>query len=330
MKSIPFLDRPVAMLLDFGMCLAMNAVQSRHRLDPGSRGKLEEYIARCEAMTRDEYYALPPVEPGSPPAEAGLRQLSWPSPVRTAYPENNQTRIDLFPCGAGWTSPTVIMLHALMSASDTGYRQWAKKFNSLGWNACFVHLPYHYSRKPAGFVNGELAISADLVRTAEGLRQGVLELRQLMQCLRERGCRGFGLWASSYGAWIGALLGFIEHDFRFMALMEAILNIEHAIWKGGASVVLRRELTGAGIDHALVERHFHLTSPLDALPLCGGEKILFASGDYDRIAPREEIEKLHRKWTGSELLHVPQGHFGNRMMPAVFARLKARGDFRAF
>jgi pimeloyl-ACP methyl ester carboxylesterase len=328
MKRIPFFDRPTAMALDFGMCLAMNAVQWRHRLHAGSRADLEKYIAQCETLTPEEFYGLPAVkiDPGTGNASLDASYYSWPSPVRTPYPENNRTHVDLFPCASGWRAPTVILLHALMSTSDTGYRQWAGKFNELGWNACFVHLPYHYSRRPRGFMNGELAISADLVRTAEGLRQGVLELRQLMGHLRGLGCREFGLWASSYGAWIGALLGFVERDFRFLALMEAILNIEHAIWEGAASVVLRRELRRSGIDHPLVERHFHLTSPIRNFPLCGGKKVLFASGDYDRIAPHADIESLHRQWSGSELLRVPQGHFGNRMMPAVFERLRARGD----
>ena len=33
-----------------------------------------------------------------------------------------------------------------MSVSMAGYRLWARRFNSLGWNAAFVDLPFHYSR----------------------------------------------------------------------------------------------------------------------------------------------------------------------------------------
>src|SRR3989441_7361526 len=41
-----------------------------------------------------------------------------------------------------------------------------------------------FSRVPRGYWNGELAITCDLIRNAEGLRQGVIELRQLMSALR--------------------------------------------------------------------------------------------------------------------------------------------------
>jgi pimeloyl-ACP methyl ester carboxylesterase len=325
MNMAIFFDKPAAIALDFGMCLAMNVIQWRHRLHANSREELEQYIAKCEGLTPEEYYAVPTGPDEIPVSLTGSSFLNWSSPVQTPHPENNRAHADLFPCERGWSAPTVILLHALMSASDAGYRRWAQRFNTLGWNACFVHLPYHYSRIPRGFVNGELAISADLVRTAQGLRQGVVELRQLMRHLRGCGCREFGLWASSYGGWIGALLAFHERDFRFLALMEPIVNIEHAIWESIASVVLRRDLQRSGIDHALVERHFHLTSPMHNLPLGGNEKVLFAAGDYDRIARVADVERLQRAWPGSQLLRVPQGHFGHRMMPAVFEHLKAGG-----
>src|SRR5947199_201619 len=121
-------------------------------------------------------------------------------------------------CVARKNALTVFMLHALMSATHIGYRRWAARFNELGWNACFVHLPYHYSRVPRGYWNGELAITADLIRNAEGLRQGVMEVRQLIATLREQGCREFGILGTSYGGWIGALLAMVEGDFSFVAL----------------------------------------------------------------------------------------------------------------
>ena len=191
---------------------------------------------------------------------------------------------------------------------------------------CFVHLPYHFSRVPRGYWNGELAITCDLIRNAEGLRQGVIELRQLMSALRQRGCRDFGVVATSYGGWIGALLAMVERDLRFVALMAPIVNIEHAIWASPAGRRIRRELRQADIEPSLVARHFHLSSPLHNQPLCDSARVLFVTGEYDSIAPAEEIEAIQRKWEGSELLRVRQGHFGYRMMRETIARLKERGD----
>jgi hypothetical protein len=318
------LGRISARLLDAAMCGMMNATQRRHRLDIHSREILVRYIDSCSHLSRDEYYRSAPAEivvgNHSQPAS-----LVWNSPINSGYAENDRAFARYFPAPGGRNAPTVLLLHALMSASDRGYRQWAAKFNAKGWGACFVHLPYPYSRVPRGRRNGELAITADLVRTAEGVRQGVAELRQLLAWLRGQGVSKFGLWACSYGGWIGALLASVERDFQFVTLLEPIVNIDHAIWHSPAGAALRRELHRAGIEPALPTRHFPLTSPMYGQPLCGGDRVLLAAGDYDTIATPADIAGLQALWPGSTLLHEPQGHFGYRLMPAAWHWLVAQG-----
>ncbi len=313
-----------ASIVDAAMCASMNFVQARHRLAPDSRVTMEDYVRRCETLSPAQYFdhthsdLLPEIE------ASGEKTFTWPSPLTTQYPRNNVARVDVFPSRAGWEAPTVLMLHALMSATDIGYKRWAARFNALGWNACFLHLPYHYSRVPPGYWNGELAITSDLVRNAEGLRQGVMEARQLMRALRKMGCNEFGLLGTSYGAWIAALTCAVERDIRFAALMAPIVNVEHAIWRCPASMMMRRHLRKRGIDAALIARHFHLTSPLFMTPLVPTDRILLVAGDYDLVAPPDDIAELHKQWGGSELLRIPQGHFGYRMMRETFARLRER------
>lgn len=311
-------------MLDLVMCGMMNGIHLRHHLPPGSRKKFEDYIRECEPMTPEEFYdaQLPDVKPVN-----GGGSIRWESPVRTEFPENNVTHVDLYPCAKGWEAPTVLMLHALMSTSDEGYKRWAQKFNEQGWNACFIHLPYHYSRVPRGYFNGELAISPDLVRTGQGLRQGVAELRQLMAHLRGLGCPEFGLWATSYGGWIGALLSFVESDFRFLSLMSPIVNVDHAIWESPAAIWVRNQLRKHGITREMVGRHYHLTSPMHNTPLCGADRAILVTGNYDLTSLPEDVESLHKKWTGSEFRLIPQGHFGYRIMPDMLERLIERGMF---
>ena len=324
--------------VDSLLCASINWLHRRHPLNGHSRQEMECYLTNCERLSPEEYYAPPQAigsngDYDSKPVVNGAHDslvatLSWRSPIETAFTTNNTARADFFRTDPRtWTgAPTVFLLHSLMSSSPTGYHRWAGKFNELGWNACFVHLPYHFSRVPAGYWNGELAITPDLIRNAEGLRQGVIELRQIMESLREHGCNEFGVLATSYGGWIGALLTLVESDFRFVALMSPIVNVEHAVWKSPAARRLRRELVQAKIEGALVARHFHLSSPVHGRPVCDPTRILFVSGEFDSIAPPSEIEAIHQTWRGSGLLRVRQGHFGHRMMPETIAHLKQRGD----
>ncbi|HEY2344105.1 MAG TPA: hypothetical protein VGH90_13770, partial [Chthoniobacteraceae bacterium] len=192
-KERPFFaetwDRTTACVLDGAMCAMMYALQRRHRLDAGSRSTLERYVREFESASRPAFFAFTP--PSSLEGGPTAPHLRWLSPISSTFPQNDHLHVDLYPSSRGWSAPTVLFLHALMSASDTGYRRWAAKFNARGWNACFIHLPFHYSRTPSGHFNGELAITADLVRSAKGLRQGVIELRQLIDTLRGWGCREF-------------------------------------------------------------------------------------------------------------------------------------------
>ena len=318
------LRRSAAVAVDLVMCASMNLVQSRHRLHPGSRAEMENYVIDCEKLTLPEFYACPEVGLSATFDDRYGAVVTWPSPVRTAFPANDTARVDLYPCAIGWQAPTVLMLHALMSAGDVGYRKWAARFNALGWNACFLHLPFHYSRVPPGTWNGELAITADLIRNAQGLRQGVIEVRQVIAALRKLGGTEFGLLGTSYGGWIGALVAAIEKELRFVALMAPIVNVHHTLWESLAAVSMRRELKRAGIEPALVARHFRLSSPSHMEPVADPKRILFAAGDYDLIARPADITALQEKWSGSELLRVPQGHFGYRMMRETVERLKER------
>ena len=320
------LHRASATAVDLVMCASMNLLQSRHRLNGRSAEEMEHYVAECEKLTPREYYAAPQdVDLVRAIDNANGATITWRSPIETRFPRNNTARADFFPCARGKTAPTVIMLHALMSATHIGYHRWAARFSELGWNACFVHLPYHYSRVPRGYWNGELAITADLIRNAEGLRQGVIEARQLIGALRKHGCSEFGILGTSYGGWIGALLAMVERDLRFVALMCPIVNVEHAIWQNPGTAFMRRELRRAKIAPELVARHFHLSSPLHNEPACDPTRVLFVSGDFDLIARPSDIAAIQQKWRGSELLRVPQGHFGYRMMRNTIARLKERG-----
>lgn len=316
-------ERASAFAMDGAMCAMMYAIQRRHRLHGTSRDALARYIEQHEPLTRDAYFHAHPLQVSA--TGRTHSEFRWPSPIITGFAENDHAHIDLYPCATGWSAPTVLFLHALMSASDIGYRRWAADFNARGWNAVFFHLPFHYSRTPRGHWNGELAITSDLVRSAEGLRQGVIELRQVMAQIRAWGGREFGLWASSYGGWIGALLASVERDFRFVALMEPIVDVEHAIWTSPAGLALRRELRRMEIEHALIERHFPLVSPLHGSPLCGGDWVVLCAGKYDHIAPSADVARLHARWPGSAFFEVRQGHFGYRMMRAMWAHLTNAG-----
>ena len=45
-----------ATIVDGVMCASMNFVQARHRLRPGSRDAMEDYVKQCETLSPAEYF----------------------------------------------------------------------------------------------------------------------------------------------------------------------------------------------------------------------------------------------------------------------------------
>ncbi len=295
--------------MDGAMCGMMNALQWRRRRDSSTMADLADYLDVNSLLTREEFFQMPPM--------VHLRQgeggMEWDSPLQSGFPENDRARVRFYPAPKR-DAPVLLLLHALMSASDVGYRRVAADFNQRGWSVAFPHLPYHYSRKPKSTLNGELAITANLVRNAQGLRQAVIELRQLMALLRTRGVREFGLIGTSYGGWTGSLLSFLEQDFRFLAFVQPIVNVEKAIWENPGASSMRRSLRKLGHSPKQLFGHDHLISPLHGIPLCRAERIIVTGGLYDRVSPMVDLELLTSRWKGSRLLPVKQGHFGYRAL----------------
>jgi len=324
MKVRTLLHRGFGLAIDQLLCGSLALLHRRHAQHTSTRAEAEKYFAACEAQTRAEHFAFP-AELEDLRREA-RDTISWRSPAKSVarFPMNGRASARLFQIRRN--APTVILLHSLMSASDAGYRIWARRFNALDWNAAFVHLPFHYSRRPPLHLNGELCFTADLIQTGDTLRQAVVEIRQLLEWLRGEGSQEFGLLGTSYGGWLAALVASLEPDLRFLALLAPMVNGGHALYEGPSSWTIRRQLVRAGLERALIDRHAHLSSPLRAPPAGGAaERTVIIGGEFDRIVPMNDLIALREAWPGSELITLPQAHFGYGMIPRAFAWLRERG-----
>lgn len=313
-----FVERSLAGVMDAAMCIMMNRIQWKLRHTACTTEELETYFARCESITREDFYSIP--HPADFREMKG--QLEWPSPNSSGFSENDTARALWFVGPGGPAAPTAIVLHALMSASDIGYRRLAKWFHCRGWNMVFPHLPFHYSRVPRGHINGSLAISGNLIRNAETLRQAVVEQRQIIAHLRTHGCTDFGLIGTSYGGWVGSLLSFVEPEFRFISLIQPIIDTEHAIWDAPVAASIRRILAERGIRRGDALRHAHLSSPLFGQPHAPKDRVMIVAGSYDTVSPPAGLQELANAWSGSQYVEVQQGHFGHAALREAKRRIE--------
>ncbi len=296
--------------LDRMMYTMMHYLQWQLRHDVISREELEDYLRIFRSWSRNDYFSLTPMKK----LKVSQTFVTWESPSSSVFPENHRARALFFPSSRKKSqgAPTLIILHALMSASDLGYRRIAAKMNQRGWNVLFPHLPFHYSRKPQGHLHGSLAISAHLIRTAETLRQAVQEIRQLLHWSREQGSQRLALLATSYGGWIASLLLSLE-TIEIALLLQPIINLRRVTFESPLAASLGSLLQRHGITPAHLEEHAHLTEPSSTLPCSSRGKITIIGGKYDSLAPAEELRAFASKW-GAHYLEAEQGHFGYQAM----------------
>ena len=309
--------RLTAFLADSACCHLINSINWRISDRTNSPADLANYVARCESLSRQEYYSKEPIKG----LHIGPALLSWSSPVESEFPENNVASARIFLSKEGWSAPAVLFLHALMSASDFGYQRIARRFNKMGWSAVLVHLPFHYTRVPSGYPNGALALTSELIRNAETIRQAVMETRQLLELLRTQGTDRFGLIATSYGGWIGSLLLSLEGDFEFAALLQPIVDIEEAIWNSPAALAIRLRLRRHLIEPGISRQHAHLSCPFDQKPLVDPRRIHLLAGEFDQVVPVKTLQRFAETWDVQNLEIVPQGHFGYVAMNRALRRL---------
>ncbi|OHE77971.1 MAG: hypothetical protein A3F67_05660 [Verrucomicrobia bacterium RIFCSPHIGHO2_12_FULL_41_10] len=342
-----FFSKKCYQSMDAIMCVMMNFIQWKLRHQTTTKKCLEAYLEECSSLDRTTYFATPPMEEFVQQSLSGHNVLSWKSPRQGPFSENNRARALFFPADQHNSTsrdkflsdnksfnrqqrtpncklqlrpndqnskvPTLIILHALMSASDRGYRRIAAQMNQRGWNVLFPHLPFHYSRRPNGYSNGALAVTADLVRNGETLRQAVKEIRQLMDWSRVQGSERIGILGTSYGGWIASLVLSLE-KVDFSLLLQPITEIDYATFKSPLSRIMARLLTAQGITSKHLNRHAHLTSPTHGIPQCAPERLIVIGGSYDTIALPKHLQHCCHYWKSSLYDEVEQGHFGHRAM----------------
>ena len=88
--------------VDLLMCASINLLQSRHHLHARSRDEMEHYVATCEKLTAENFYAVPNgAEIAVAIGDRASPTITWRSPIDTKFPANNTARADFFPCPRG-------------------------------------------------------------------------------------------------------------------------------------------------------------------------------------------------------------------------------------
>ena len=96
--------------------------------------------------------------------------LRFTSPVRTPYPENNLANARWFPA----KGKSAIVLLPQWNSDALSHNSLCRILTKLGISVLRLSMPYHDIRRPAEIQRADYAVSANIGRTLDATRQGVL------------------------------------------------------------------------------------------------------------------------------------------------------------
>ena len=164
--------------------------------------------------------------------------LRFTSPVQSQHPENNVANARWFP--AKGKRAVVVLPH--WNADGIQYNSLCGILNRLGIASLRLSLPYHDIRKPAEIQRADYAVSANIGRTLDSARQGVIDLRCCLDWLESQGYSQLGVIGTSLGSAYAFLCAAHEPRIRVAAYNHASTYFADVVWTGQSTRHIREAL----------------------------------------------------------------------------------------
>jgi dienelactone hydrolase len=162
--------------------------------------------------------------------------LRFTSPVKTPYPENNLVNARWFP--ARGRRAIVLLPH--WNADAIAYVSLCRVLNMLGIAVLRLTMPYHDIRMPAETQRADYAVSANIGRTLDAVRQGVVEIRSCLDWLEQQGYSQLGIVGTSLGSCYAFIAAAHDSRLRVAAFNHASTYVADVVWHGQSTRHIRQ------------------------------------------------------------------------------------------
>jgi acetyl esterase/lipase len=263
--------------------------------------------------------------------------LTWRSVQPSGHANNDLVRARLLlapgrpdPREAGVPGPTLIVVPGWLTKFVEQYEFLVGRHAlAEGANALVLETPWHHRRTPAGFSSGVLALSGDLVRSANMLGQAVADVGSATAWLRSVGCKRVGVFGESLGGWISALYAARTEDADLLVSMVPPVRIAELFHRSPMLTPLLRDVRASGVRGPVLNRLLDRMSPLNFELRVPRERVLLVEATHDAMLPGDGVRALWEHWGRPELVSLPHGHislrfaegFRNALRGAVRTRL---------
>jgi dienelactone hydrolase len=236
--------------------------------------------------------------------------LRFTSPARTPYPENNLANARWFP--ARGRRAVVLLPH--WNSDAISYGSLCRVLNLMGISVLRLSMPYHDIRMPAEIKRADYSVSANVGRTLDACRQGVVDVRCCLDWLESQGYNRFGIVGTSLGSCYSFLAAAHDSRIRVAAFNHASTYFADVVWHGQSTRHIRQGLESQ-IDVERLRTLWSAVSPASYFRQYARwpRKSLIIYAKYDlTFLPefsREVVAEFQRHHLDHKVVVLPCGHY---------------------
>ncbi len=236
--------------------------------------------------------------------------LRFTAPVKTPYPENNLVNARWFP--ARGRRALVLLPH--WNADAIAYVSLCKLLNMLGISVLRLTMPYHDIRMPAEISRADYAVSANIGRTLDAVRQGVVDVRCCLDWLEQQGYNNLGIVGTSLGSCYAFIAAAHEPRIKVAAFNHASTYVADVVWHGQSTRHIRQGIESQ-TDLETLRQSWLAVSPMAYFDKFSRwpRKSLIIYAKYDLTflpeLSRNVVEEFERHGLDYKLVVLPCGHY---------------------
>ena len=236
--------------------------------------------------------------------------LRFTSPVKTPYPENNLANARWFPA----RGRRAIILLPHWNADAIAYVSLCRVMNMLGIAVLRLSLPYHDIRMPAEIGRADYAVSANIGRTLDAARQGVVDIRCCLDWLEQQGYSNLGIVGTSLGSCYAFLAAAHDPRIGVAAFNHASTYFADVVWHGQSTRHIRQGIEQK-INLEALRRAWLAISPMSYFEQYSRwpKKSLIVYAKYDlTFLPefsRQVVDEFERHGLDHKAVVLPCGHY---------------------
>lgn len=251
--------------------------------------------------------------------------LRFTSPVRTPYPENDVVNARWFPAfdHEGRPSKKAVVVLPQWNADAFSHNALCAVMNRYGVSALRLSKPYHDIRRPSEIERSDYAVSANIGRTLDSCRQGVIDIRCCLDWLEAQGCRRFGILGTSLGSCYAFIASAHDARIEVNAFNHASTYFGDVVWTGQSTRHIRAALENV-MDLERLRQVWLAISPVAYMKKFAAhrKKVLVIYSKYDLTFLRqlsEEVVRLFREYDiDFKAVAMPCGHYTVGEIPFKF------------